>query len=106
MLKHQPPAKAGGFNLLRIPTEAWLWMAALIALAFHNPDSGKHLALCPLHYLGFDFCPGCGLGRSISYALHGQLADSLSMHPLGVFALIVLSYRIVQLIRHHIAFNT
>ncbi|HEY8511522.1 MAG TPA: DUF2752 domain-containing protein [Cyclobacteriaceae bacterium] len=110
MLKHQPPANAGGFNFvrifLRVPREAWLWMAALVALAIHDPDSGKHLALCPFHYLGFDFCPGCGLGRSISYALHGEFASSLSMHPLGVFALIVLSYRILQLTRHQIAFTT
>ncbi|HEX7014990.1 MAG TPA: DUF2752 domain-containing protein [Cyclobacteriaceae bacterium] len=81
-------------------------MAGLAALALYNPDSGKHLALCPLYYAGFDFCPGCGLGRSISYLLHGDVANSLSMHPLGLFALIVLSYRIVQLIRNTISFNT
>ncbi|MDV3310092.1 MAG: DUF2752 domain-containing protein [Cyclobacteriaceae bacterium] len=82
-----------------------MWTAGLVALAINDPYSGEHFALCPLYLAGFDFCPGCGLGRSISYLLHGDIAHSLSMHPLGLFALIVLSYRIVQLIRHPIAFN-
>ena len=110
MLKHQPPVAAGGFALLRvflrIPREAWLWMAGLFALALHDPHTGTHFALCPLHYLGFDFCPGCGLGRSISYLMHGEVVNALSMHPLGLFALIILTYRIVQLIRNAFAFNT
>ncbi len=106
MLKHPPPAGKGGggstsFRMRRrIPREAFLWTAGLIALALHDPDTRTHLALCPLYRAGFDFCPGCGLGRSISYLLHGDIALSLSTHPLGLFALIVLSYRIVQLLRH------
>ncbi len=110
MLKQQPPAAAGGLTFFRLcrrlPIEALVWLAGLVALALYTPDTGQHLALCPLYNAGFDFCPGCGLGRSISYLLHGDFARSFSVHPLGLFALIVLSYRIVQLIRHHINFNT
>ncbi|MBL6447265.1 DUF2752 domain-containing protein [Fulvivirga sp. 29W222] len=70
---------------------------ALIALACLPTDSPAHFSLCPLNNLGFDFCPGCGLGRSISHAFHGQFTASFDSHPLGLFAIIILSYRIISL---------
>jgi len=32
-----------------------------------------HLTLCPLALAGFHWCPGCGVGRSMILALHGQV---------------------------------
>jgi hypothetical protein len=82
--------------LKRIPIEAIVWTSGLAFLAWI--DSGNdHFSLCFLKNAGFDFCPGCGLGRSISLLFHGQLYDSLQAHPLGIFAVIVLSFRIVNL---------
>lgn len=40
-------------------------------------------------------CPGCGLSRSIVSAVHGELADSLAFHRLG---LITVFYIILQLL--------
>jgi hypothetical protein len=82
------------------PIEALLWLAAIVALAVANVD-GTHFTICPLALAKLDWCPGCGLGRSISYLLHGEITRSISAHPLGIFATIILSYRIVTLIRTH-----
>jgi len=81
----------------KIPWEAVVWMLALIALALYTPAE-NHLTLCPLANLGFDFCPGCGLGRSISFLLHGNIKRSFEAHPLGIFAVIVLSFRSAKLV--------
>jgi hypothetical protein len=89
-------------NLLRVPLEAIVWLAGLVALAISSPQAQGHFTVCPLALLGFDFCPGCGLGRSVSYLFHGEFARSFTMHPLGIFAVIVLSYRIIQLILNHL----
>lgn len=76
--------------------ELFIWIAALLWLAFLNPDSNP-VSLCPLKFMGFHYCPGCGLGRSIALLFRGRFADSFTMHPLGSFALVVIGYRIFQL---------
>jgi len=78
--------------------ELFIWIVALILLAFLNPDS-KLVSLCPLKFLGFHYCPGCGLGRSIALLFRGRFAESFAMHPLGFFAISMIGYRIVQLAR-------
>jgi hypothetical protein len=78
----------------------YLWIAALLLLAAFEP-SADHFTICPFHHLGFSFCPGCGLGKSISYLLQGDVNHSLTAHPLGFFALGVLIYRIYQLIKNN-----
>ena len=82
-----------------INIELIFWIGGLIWLAFINP-SESHFSLCPIKNLGFGFCPGCGLGHSISFLFHGQLQESFHHHPLGVFALVVVSMRILKLIRN------
>jgi hypothetical protein len=78
--------------------EAGVWAIALIALAFAPVNPAHHVSLCPLAALNFSFCPGCGLGRSITLFLHGQITASLAMHPLGILAVILLVMRIITLI--------
>ncbi len=85
--------------LKRINIELIFWIGGLTYLAFMNP-SETHFSLCPIKNLGFSFCPGCGLGHSISYLFHGQVAKSFHHHPLGIFALVVILRRIFQLIRN------
>jgi len=87
-------------KLSHIPWEAIVWICGLVYLACIDPHTTHHLTICPLKLLGFDHCPGCGLGLSISYLLHGDLVDSWNAHPLGLFALPVLFWRIFSLIRH------
>jgi hypothetical protein len=82
----------------QLPMEGIVWFTGLVVLAFYEPAE-NHISICPLNQLGFDFCPGCGLGRSISFLFHGEIIRSLATHPLGIFAVIVLSFRIVHLLK-------
>jgi hypothetical protein len=85
--------------------EALIWLIALTSLALISfPPDQQHFSLCPLYNLGFDFCPGCGLGKSISLLLHGKFSQSITTHPLGVFALVILSLRIIKLIKLYVTF--
>lgn len=81
-----------------LPLEALFWIAALVALALYIPSGTSHMSLCPLSHLGFKYCPGCGLGRSISFLLHGSIKESLAMHPLGIPAFLIISWRIITLL--------
>ncbi|MBL3656318.1 DUF2752 domain-containing protein [Fulvivirga sediminis] len=85
-------------GIRHIPIEAIIWTASLIYLAFISPEK-QHFTLCPLKNLSLFFCPGCGLGQSISLAFHGQFIASLKAHPLGIFAIIVLCFRVATLLK-------
>ncbi|TKJ39921.1 hypothetical protein CEE37_09290 [candidate division LCP-89 bacterium B3_LCP] len=86
-------------RLLNIPTEAGLWITALLYLGLSNPDAG-HYSFCIFRLFGFEHCPGCGLGHSISYLLHGDIVSSFQAHPLGTFALTVLLWRVFTLFKN------
>ncbi len=88
------------FHFVRINLEAIIWLAAIVVLAFGSlPDGKEHLSLCPFHNLGLSFCPGCGLGRSITLLFHGYLKASFDMHPLGIPAVIILLWRSFSIFR-------
>lgn len=78
--------------------EICIWTCSIIFLAIINPDLSGAFTACPLHHLGFDNCPGCGLGRSVSYLLHADVAASVETHVLGIPATVILIHRIVTLI--------
>ena len=89
-------AKAGTIRYCwfsRLPIEWFCWVAAFILLYFSNPDT-HHFTLCPLENMGIQWCPGCGLGRSIALLLHGRIQASFHLHMLGIPAFLVLVYRI------------
>ncbi|OOQ61489.1 hypothetical protein BC343_20600 [Mucilaginibacter pedocola] len=79
--------------------ELVIWITALACLAFSDPASHSHFSLCPLKQLGFSWCPGCGLGHSIAYLFHGDIANSFHSHWLGIPVTIALFYRIYTLAR-------
>ena len=83
-------------HLIKSNNELLFWGFALIALYFLDPTN-SHWSLCPLNNLNIGFCPGCGLGHSIHYALHLNLTQSISAHPLGIAAIIIISHRIYRL---------
>jgi hypothetical protein len=85
----------------KFPLEAIIWISGLFALAFVDPSRTAHATICPIGYFGYDFCPGCGLGRSISWLFHGSLQNSVSLHPLGIVVLAVLVHRIFQLTKNY-----
>jgi hypothetical protein len=77
--------------------ELVFWIAGLTCLAFTNPTGQAHFSLCPLKLLGFKWCPGCGLGHSISFLFRGDIKSSFQAHWLGIPALIIILYRIYVL---------
>jgi hypothetical protein len=77
--------------------ELTFWVAAIIALGVCNPSAATHYTLCPLKLMGITWCPGCGLGHSIAFLLHGDIKSSVHAHWLGVPALIIILHRIYVL---------
>lgn len=73
----------------------WVALAAGLILAASIVPGTDEPTFCLFNRSGVDFCPGCGLGRSISMAFRGQLKASLQMHPAGLLAILILLYRIV-----------
>jgi len=84
----------------QLPLELIFWIGAFIGIFLIDPYGSEHFSLCPLDNLGFNWCPGCGLGRAMSLMTKGDLKASWSMHPLAVFAFAVIIFRIIQLIRN------
>ncbi len=92
-------------KFIRRHLELIIWVTALIFLAFSNPESHTY-SLCPLDNLGFEYCPGCGLGRSCMNVLDGDFAESFSNHPLGIFAIFIIVFRIFVLTKNAIKYKT
>lgn len=81
--------------------EGIVWFVSLIYLATLSNNIEQHFTFCPLSNLGFEHCPGCGLGKSVSLILHGHFIESFDFHWLGIPALIIILFRIFQLIRNN-----
>ncbi len=84
-----------------IGLEAFIWICGLTYLIVFNTPEISHFSICPISNLGFDFCPGCGLGNSISYLFSGNIEASLHSHPLGIFAFLIVITRIISLIKNN-----
>ncbi|KAF0153136.1 MAG: hypothetical protein FD143_576 [Ignavibacteria bacterium] len=82
-----------------IEWEAFLWSAGLLYLFFINPYETSHSTLCLYKNLGIEFCPGCGLGRSISFLFNVDFLRSIKTHPLGIIAFVLIITRIIHLVR-------
>ncbi len=87
-----------------IPIELIFWITALILLATAPQDhfDKAHFTLCPLANLGFKWCPGCGLGRSLTQLLHGNIGGSFKLHWFGIPALLIICWRILELTKRNI----
>jgi hypothetical protein len=77
--------------------ELAFWVASLVALAVMDPATDVHYSFCFFRFIGINFCPGCGLGHAISFLFHGDIPASFSAHPLGIFALMIILFRIYKL---------
>jgi hypothetical protein len=77
--------------------EAVIWISALVFLAVSDP-SVHHYTVCPLDNLGFSYCPGCGLGRSVGYFFRLDIESSFLSHPLGIPAVILFIHRSVKIL--------
>lgn len=76
--------------------ELIFFLSALIYL-FILPF-GTENTFCILHNLGFEYCPGCGLGESINLALKLNFISSVKAHPLGILAVVLFAHRIVAIL--------
>ncbi|SIQ58805.1 Protein of unknown function [Pontibacter lucknowensis] len=82
----------------RVLPEAGAWIIGLLLLAGMEP-AGNHLfSLCPISWVWQGGCPGCGLGHSVAYLFRGDLASSWQAHPLGLPALLILCWRVLELL--------
>lgn len=61
--------------------ESIVWLSALLLLYFME-DGGP--SLCLFKLAGFASCPGCGIGRAIHHALHGEPGLSFAAHWMGL----------------------
>ena len=80
--------------------EPFIWIAALLYLAVSPPPEHPDFTLCPLAHMGITHCPGCGLGRSVSYAFHGEFSESYHAHVAGMPAILILTARIFSIFRN------
>ncbi|MCP2042553.1 DUF2752 domain-containing protein [Pontibacter sp. HSC-36F09] len=78
--------------------EAGAWILGLLLLAGLEPMNDHLFSLCPVSWVWEGGCPGCGLGHSIAYLFRGELGPSWQAHPLGVPALLLLSWRVTELL--------
>lgn len=75
--------------------------AGLLLMVFLDPFSQAE-SICPANRLNLDFCPGCGLGRSISLLFRGDVLTSFQTHPAGILAAILIPARIFTIFyRNH-----
>lgn len=85
--------------------ELIFWVLVLLALGVATPEAYGHVhhfTLCPLASLGIEWCPGCGLGRSITQVMHGNITESWKHHWFGVPSILIILYRIGELAKLNI----
>jgi len=85
-------------KITNAPIELIVWITSIFYFALINPEE-QHISLCLFKRIGLPWCPGCGIGHAISFLLHGEITRSFQVHPLGLFALLVLVARIINLIK-------
>ncbi|MBN9349549.1 MAG: DUF2752 domain-containing protein [Chitinophagaceae bacterium] len=78
--------------------ELSFWILSLSGLYF-LPMPVDGFSFCPFHMLGLHFCPGCGLGKSIHLAFHGEFSASFRMHPFGIPAIFIITSRIISIFK-------
>jgi hypothetical protein len=89
----------------RLPFELLIWIGVLLYLLLINP-AAEHTSFCFYKFIGISWCPGCGIGHSISFALHGDFSASLQSHKFGIIALLILLHRIYILFINHFNIQT
>lgn len=88
--------KIPGFTFIKKNFEAIAFTTGLLLLGMMNPDTATGPGFCILEQLGVSFCPGDGLGHSISYIFRGDISNALQANVLGPFALLILGSRSIH----------
>ena len=71
------------------------WTIVLVVLYFMDRSSTSG-SLCLFQFLGLENCPGCGIGHSISEALHFNFSKSFEAHIMGLPATVFLILFIIR----------
>jgi hypothetical protein len=85
----------------KVPWELFFWIFGLIGILWIDPFAVEHSTICPVGYFGFTWCPGCGLGRAMKLLIIGEWSASFDLHPLASFAWIIITLRIISLIKFY-----
>ena len=97
--KNKPSiSRPGIIKYLWRSREAFVWIIGLTMMATMDPVH-SHASLCPLSALGISWCPGCGLGHSIAWLFRAELLKSFQTHMLGIPAVLIILYRVFQIIK-------
>lgn len=91
--------------LFRNYFEVAAFSVGLLLLALMNPEAANGPSLCLFDLLGFDFCPGKGLGHSIAFIARGEFSSALRANILGFFAILILLARISYLLYQRLILN-
>jgi hypothetical protein len=75
--------------------QAFSWTIVLVVLFFMDRGSASG-SLCLFRFLGLENCPGCGIGHSISEALHFNFSKSFEAHIMGLPATFFLILFIIR----------
>ncbi|MCK9452977.1 MAG: DUF2752 domain-containing protein [Bacteroidales bacterium] len=92
------------WDFLKKNLEGFIWLSALLLLALMSPALDTP-SLCVFRWLGIESCPGCGLGHSVSAVFHGQIKASFNYHPLGIFAIFILSIRSILVFKAYFLYQ-
>ncbi|MEX0770302.1 MAG: DUF2752 domain-containing protein [Balneolaceae bacterium] len=71
-------------------------LGGMILLAWMDPYANNGFSLCLLDAFNI-YCPGDGLGHSISFIFRGLWLEAWQSHPAGFLAVIVITWRIYHL---------
>ena len=85
--------------------QALSWTMVLAVLFFMDRSSTSG-SLCLFQFLGLQNCPGCGMGHSISEALHFNFSKSMEAHIMGLPATVFLILFIIRTILSSIKQST
>jgi len=88
------------YVLKRLDLELVFLVASLLSFALSNPEN-EHFNLCIFKWLNFNYCPGCGLGHSITWFFHGDFSKAYESHFFGIPAVFIILHRIIQLVREN-----
>ena len=86
------------FLFIRIPQVV---AALFLVVGFVLPSDGAGVIICMFKRIFSLPCPGCGLTRSVSSILHGDLLKSWGYHPLGFFFVGILVLLVFNLAMPH-----
>ncbi len=81
IIPHTLKSKRISLAILFVLTMVFLWSV------FSTPAYKTIITICPVKNLTGYSCPGCGLGRSIVFAAHGDFSHAFYYHPLWIVVL-------------------